>query len=136
MVIYGDSYLDTSYAGPWKVFQRTDLPALMTVHRNEGRWDQSNVEFSEGVIKRYDKVLKTSAMQYIDYGLGVFSQEALLTWSLGESFDLAQLYGSLAQRGLLAGFEIHERSYEIGSSAGLVETDRYLRARSSIDPRR
>src|ERR1700674_1259850 len=69
MVIYGYSYLDTSYARPWEAFLRSGLLALMTVHRNEGRWDTSNVEFSEGVIRRYDKVVRTSAMLYIDYGL-------------------------------------------------------------------
>jgi NDP-sugar pyrophosphorylase family protein len=129
MVIYGDSYLDTSLARPWRAFCQSHLPALMTVHRNEGRWDVSNVEFSEGLIKHYDKIMKTSAMRHIDYGLGIFSREALLTFTPGGSFDLAQLYGSFAQRRLLAGFEIRERFYEIGSSAGLAETDRYLRAR-------
>jgi hypothetical protein len=34
----------------------------------------------------------------------------------------------LAQRGLLAGYEVHQRFYEIGSPTGLAETDRYLRA--------
>jgi NDP-sugar pyrophosphorylase family protein len=131
MVTYGDSYLDTSYAQPWAAFRRSELPALMTVHRNEGRWDASNVEFSEGRIKRYDKIVKTPAMNYIDYGLGVFSREALLTPSLEESFDLAHLYRMLAQRRLLAGYEVHQRFYEIGSPAGLAETDRYLRAGNS-----
>ena len=56
------------------------------------------------------------------------SQEALLTATLEQSFDLAHLYRLLAQRGLLAGYEVHERFYEIGSPAGLAETDRYLRA--------
>jgi NDP-sugar pyrophosphorylase family protein len=128
MVTYGDSYLDTSYAQPWAAFCRSDLPALMTVYRNEGLWDASNVEFSEGVIKGYDKFVKTSAMHYIDYGLGVLTREALLTFALEESFDLARLYCLLAQRGLLAGYEVHERFYEIGSPTGLAETDRYLRA--------
>ena len=126
MVIYGDSYLDTVYARPWEVFLRSGLPALMTVHRNEGRWDTSNVEFSDGAIKSYDKAVRIPAMQYIDYGLGVFNREALLTCGLGESFDLAQLYRSLTQRGLLAGYEVHERFYEIGSADGLAEADRYL----------
>jgi NDP-sugar pyrophosphorylase family protein len=126
MAIYGDSYLDTSYAQAWAAFRRSDLLAMMTVYRNEGRLDTSNVEFSEGVIKQYDKVVKTSAMHYIDYGLGIFSREALFTFPLGESFDLAQLYCLLSQRRLLAGHEVYERFYEIGSSAGLAETDRYL----------
>ena len=49
----------------------------MTVFRNEGRWDTSNVEFRDGRILRYDKTTRTPAMRHIDYGLGVLSAEAL-----------------------------------------------------------
>lgn len=130
MVIYGDSYLDTSYVRPFKTFLRSGLPALMTVYQNEGRWDASNVEFSDGMINRYDKIVKSPAMQYIDYGLGILSGDLLRVYKLGKPFDLAQLYGSLAQQRLLAGHEVRERFYEVGSLVGLAETDAYLRAAS------
>jgi NDP-sugar pyrophosphorylase family protein len=126
MVIYGDSYLDTSYARPWKSFLRCGLPALMTVYRNEGRWDKSNVDFYNGTIRYYDKVATKSTMRHIDYGLGIFCREAL-TFASEQSFDLADLYSSLARRGLLAGCEINERFHEIGSPVGLADTDQYLR---------
>jgi NDP-sugar pyrophosphorylase family protein len=126
MVMYGDSYLDTSYMQTYHAFRRCGFSALMTVYRNEGRWDTSNVEFSDGMIRRYDKLRTTSAMQYIDYGLGVLNRDALSTFDHERSFDLAQLYGSLAERELLAGYEVHQRFYEIGSAAGLAETDKYL----------
>jgi len=47
----------------------------MTVFRNDGQWDASNVEFEEGRILAYSKKSRTPRMRYIDYGLGVFRQK-------------------------------------------------------------
>ena len=132
-VMYGDSYLPTTFGAILQVFERAGLPALMTVFRNAGRWDTSNVEFVDGVIRRYDKVDRTPAMLHIDYGLGILARDALEVRRAKDAFDLADLYRDLAARGLLAGFEVHERFYEIGSPAGLDETDAFLRQRSSGD---
>jgi NDP-sugar pyrophosphorylase family protein len=132
-VMYGDSYLPTTFAAILQAFERAGLPALMTVFRNAGRWDTSNVEFVDGVIHRYDKVDRMPAMLHIDYGLGVLARDALAVRWATDAFDLADLYRDLAARGLLAGFEVDERFYEIGSPAGLGETDRFLRQRSSGD---
>ena len=43
-----------------------------------------------------------------------------------EPFDLAKVYNFLSIQGKLAGFEVFERFYEIGSHAGIVETQTYL----------
>lgn len=129
LVQYGDSYLETSYASVMRAFRQSSGQALMTVFRNEGRWDTSNVEFVGGEIRKYDKRQRTSAMAFIDYGLGAFKTSALRRWRLGERIELADVYQSLLADGELAGYEVHERFYEIGSSEGLAETDRYLRRR-------
>jgi NDP-sugar pyrophosphorylase family protein len=101
----------------------------MTVFRNEGRWDKSNVWFENGVIKRYDKKRVTSRMTYIDYGLGLLRPEALLSWPGPKAFDLADVYTDLVARNDLAGFEVDHRFYEIGSPEGLAELDAMLRNR-------
>ena len=75
-VLYGDSYLECNYAAVQEAFEAAGKLALMTVFRNEGRWDTSNVEFRDGRILAYDKVARTPAMQYIDYGLGVLDRRA------------------------------------------------------------
>jgi NDP-sugar pyrophosphorylase family protein len=131
-VMYGDSYLPTMFTMILQAFERAGLPALMTVFRNAGRWDTSNVEFVDGVVRRYDKVDRTPAMLHIDYGLGMITRDALQI-RVNDVFDLADFYRDLAARGLLAGFEVHQRFYEIGSPAGLGETDAFLRQRSSGD---
>jgi NDP-sugar pyrophosphorylase family protein len=127
-VLYGDSYLPCDYAAVQRAFQRQGQPALMTVYRNEGRWDESNVEFSDGRIVTYSKRARTPQMGYIDYGLGVLATGALDGVPPGQPYDLALLYESLVAHNALAAFEVDDRFYEIGSVAGLSELQRYLAA--------
>jgi len=127
-VMYGDSYLDIPFRPVYEAFRGAGRPALMTVFRNHGQWDASNVEFVDGVIRRYDKVSRTADMHHIDYGLGVLSADLLTARPADTAFDLADLYRELVDRGELAGFEVTQRFYEVGSPAGLAETDAHLRA--------
>jgi NDP-sugar pyrophosphorylase family protein len=122
-VLYGDSYLPCSYRAVEQAFYAAGQPALMTVYRNEGRWDSSNVEFSEGRILAYHKKNRTPRMQHIDYGLGMFSRTA---FDGAPRADLADIYGDLLRHGQLAACEVHERFYEIGSAEGIRELSDYL----------
>lgn len=122
-VLYGDSYLPCAYRDVARAFHAAGRPGLMTVYRNEGRWDTSNVEFAEGRILAYDKENRSARMQHIDYGLGVFSRAA---FAGTQHTDLAALYRGLLNRDQLAAFEVAERFYEIGSFEGIRELSRYL----------
>lgn len=126
-VLYGDSYLPCDYRAVQQAFLAAGKPALMTIFRNEGRWDASNVEFSEGRILAYDKKSPTPRMQHIDYGLGVFESSVFAALPPGERRDLADLYRDLLTRGELAAFEVSERFWEVGSRAGLEELRSILR---------
>ena len=128
-VLYGDSYLECDYAAVQSAFEASGASALMTVYRNEGRWDASNVEFHDGRILAYDKVDRTPAMRHIDYGLGVLSRRAMEVVPDSGACDLASVYIEMLRRGELAGFEVSERFYEIGSVTGLEETRAHLSAR-------
>jgi N-acetyl-alpha-D-muramate 1-phosphate uridylyltransferase len=125
-VLYGDSYLNCDYAAVQHAYEAAGTMALMTVFRNEGQWDTSNVEFNGGRIRAYDKVSRSPAMLYIDYGLGVLCPRAFDTVVDRGTCDLATVYQEMLRREELAGFEVTERFYEIGSVAGLEETRRYL----------
>jgi len=127
LVLYGDSYLDIPFAPVQKAFERGEAPALMTVLRNEGRWDNSNVVFDGTRIICHDKRVRDPRMHYIDYGLSVASAEVFAALSAGQAFDLADVYGSLARQGRLAGYEVFRRFYEIGTPEGLADTDAFLR---------
>jgi NDP-sugar pyrophosphorylase family protein len=120
-VLYGDSYLPCDYAAVEEAFRRSGRPALMTVFRNDGRWDASNVEFAGGRIAAYDKQNRTPRMHHIDYGLGVFASRAFAHITPGSVYDLAALYADLLARGELAAWESPDRFYEAGSAAGIKE---------------
>ena len=135
LVLYGDSYLPIDYAAPARAFAASGKPALMTVFRNDNRWEPSNVWFEEGEIRRYDKRKLTPEMKHIDYGLGVLSADVLSLWPEGKAFDLADVYQDLIGRRALAGYEVDRRFYEIGSPGGLAELDALLRSQEvSVTP--
>jgi N-acetyl-alpha-D-muramate 1-phosphate uridylyltransferase len=129
-VLYGDSYLDVAFAPIERAFRVQKQPALMTVFRNEGRFDTSNVLFDGTRIVAHDKRAPHPAMRHIDYGLGILTAGALSERSAERPFDLSEVYGALAADGRLAGHEVTQRFYEIGTPAGLAATDQYLRSKT------
>jgi len=124
--MYGDSYLTTPFIPVLEAFRRSGQPALMTVHENRGRWDTSNVLFEDSKVVCYDKRRPLPGMQHIDYGLSILSAEVFEEWPDASAFDLADLQSSIAANRSLAGYEVPERFYEIGSLSGLHETDSFL----------
>jgi NDP-sugar pyrophosphorylase family protein len=135
-VMYGDSYLPCDYVAIAREFESSSMQSrgvlgMMTVFRNEGKWDTSNVEFEAGKILAYSKTNRTPRMHYIDYGLGVFRAEAFRDLPAGKVGDLTELYTDLLRRKQLAAFEVRERFYEIGSPGGLRETAELLAAQAS-----
>jgi MurNAc alpha-1-phosphate uridylyltransferase len=129
LVLYGDSYLPVDFARVERAFLSSGKPALMTVQRNADRWDRSNVLFLNDVIVEYNKRAPTVDMRYIDYGLGALSAQILANEDSAEPFDLADIYHRLSLSGDLAGYEVHERFYEIGSHQGLAEAAEYFKSR-------
>jgi len=127
-VIYGDSYLPCDYAAIQKFFEASGKQGLMTVFRNHGQWDTSNVEFEDGRIVVYDKKLRSPRMHYIDYGLGLFRKAAFAGIGDGEVKDLASVYQELLSRNELAAYTVEERFYEIGSFDGIEELSNLLRS--------
>ncbi len=120
-VMYGDSYLNTDFKKINEYFFFHRKSGLMTVFRNEGKWDKSNIEFEDGNILKYDKRNVTGKMSYIDYGLGMLSKNAFDDFEKEDIFDLEEVYKNLLLKNELLGFEVKERFYEIGSFEGLQE---------------
>jgi NDP-sugar pyrophosphorylase family protein len=127
-VMYGDSYLPCDYSAVATAFLRSGKRGLMTVFRNQGKFDVSNVDYRDGQIVRYDKRNATPEMGHIDYGLGAFRADVFTELREGIPCDLASVYQNLLSAGELAAFDIPERFYEIGSLRGLEETNEYLRS--------
>ncbi|HEY0863409.1 MAG TPA: nucleotidyltransferase family protein [Lacunisphaera sp.] len=126
-VLYGDSYLPVDYQAVGRAFLASGQLGLMTVFENHEAYDASNVWFEDGRIRLYSKTEKPPQMKHIDYGLGVFRAEAFAGCPRDAVVDLAAVQSDLCRRGQLAGYEMPERFYEIGSPAGLKELDQLLR---------
>jgi NDP-sugar pyrophosphorylase family protein len=125
-VLYGDSYLPVDYQAVATAFNEAGKPALMTVFANSDAWDASNVWFDDGKIRLYSKREKLPEMRYIDYGLMVCTKSIFDDSPNGVSFDLAETLEKLSRKGELAGYEVYQRFYEIGSPAGLGELNQLL----------
>lgn len=128
-VLYGDSYLRVSLPVMWQRFEASGHPALMTVLRNEGRWDRSNVIYRDGQVVLYDKHAADPlppAMQFIDYGISILSRDLAEKIPPAVRNDLAPLLNRMSLEGRLAGFEATERFYEIGSPRGLEDFEQYI----------
>ena len=126
-VLYGDSYLPIDYQAVGHAFLDSGQLGLMTVFENHGAYDTSNVWFENGHIKFYSKTEKVPQMRHIDYGLGVFRAAAFDGIPRDSIVDLAAVQADLVRRSELAGYQMKERFYEIGSHTGLNELDRLLR---------
>ncbi len=126
-ILYGDSYLPVQYAPVADFFHRSGKCGLMTVYRNEGLYDTSNVVFADGEIKVYDKKVRLPEMRHIDYGLSLFKASVFESYPADEKFDLAEVMGRLVREKQLAGYEVAERFYEMGSPAGLAELEVLLK---------
>jgi NDP-sugar pyrophosphorylase family protein len=125
-VLYGDSLLDVDYRAIYAAFPPRAL-GLMTVFRNENRYDTSNVIFRNGTLVKYSKTEKSPEMTHIDYGLSLLRAEAIGRIPTDRQSDLAELYASLSTAGEMVGVEVTQRFYEIGSPSGLQEAEEFLR---------
>lgn len=127
LVLYGDTYLRIDYGDASRAWATSGLPAMMTVLRNESRWDTSNATFDGRLVTCYDKRSPDPSMDWIDYGLGGLTAGALEMVAPDVS-ELAELYHQLSTAQQLFGYPATERFYEIGTPESLTETDEFLAA--------
>lgn len=132
-VLYGDSYLPINYANVQKAFADSNQLGLMTVLKNKNQWDRSNVQFELGKLIEYNKEIINADMHHIDYGLGVLRASVLDCYPDGEPFDLSKVYNRLSMQQQLAGYEVFDRFYEIGSLQGIADAQTYLLQQISKD---
>jgi len=126
-VLYGDSYLPINYTDVIKYYNRCDKYGLMTVYANDNKYDVSNVLFKYNNILKYSKTDLVPEMKHIDYGFSIFNK--LIFESMPDLFDLSKTMIQLIEKNQLAGYEVYNRFYEIGSFAGLCELESKLQSR-------
>lgn len=130
-LVYGDSYCPTDYRRIYSAYQSSGRQALMTVFHNSNQWDRSNAILHDGLVTRYDKSSGDPTLHYIDYGVSVFQASTLAAIPPNEVCDLSSIQSRLADERKLAGLEVFERFYEIGSPQGLAETEQMLQMHSA-----
>jgi NDP-sugar pyrophosphorylase family protein len=135
----GDSYLTVDLSVVERAFESSDLPALMTVLRNDDRWDASNAIVEDGRVVLYDKrrpADRRAAMRWIDYGISILRAGVVAERIPSRAkADMADLMRDLSIAGRLAAFEVSERFYEIGSPRGLRDLEAHLARAQARDVR-
>jgi len=130
MVLYGDSFLPIDYREFAQVFDTCGHPATMSVFRNNGKWDHSNVRIEKDRVVLYDKQAPAGAADCIDYGLIGMSRSIVERYRQAPMpLDMAVILDALVRRGELGAWMAPFRFYEIGSPAGLAELETYLQGR-------
>lgn len=125
-ILYGDSFLPINFLEVEKAYFNQKKPALMTVLKNDGRWDKSNVDFRNNSVE-YNKKKPSKNMKYIDYGLNIVDSAIFNDFPYNKTFDLSDVFEDLSSRNMLAGLEIYARFYEIGSINGLNDTINFFK---------
>lgn len=135
LLLYGDSYLPVDYQAmiAWNRHRR--FPAVMSVFKNDGQWDSSNVRIEGDRVAFYSKKAKPGECDFIDYGLSLFRRDVIARHrGAALPLDLASIQGDLVARRELGACLMTERFYEIGKPEGLAELDAHLRARTAGKP--
>ncbi len=127
LVMYGDSYLPIDFMRVSKAFQKSKKDSLMTVYKNNNRFDKSNVITDGKTVLSYDKSGKNQSLSHIDYGLLVFKKSVLDIISLNEFKNLDYLITELIDRKQMAAYEVNQRFYEIGTPAGITDFENYIK---------
>ena len=125
-ILYGDSFLPIKYNLIENAFYKAKKTALMTIFKNIGKWDTSNVSLQKNIVV-YDKKKPKPNMIFIDCGLSVVNNSIFDLYPKDKNFDLGDIYHQLSLKGKLAVHEVYDRFYEIGSSSGLNETIGYFK---------
>ena len=127
LLTFGDAYLRVDHADVERAFLAAGTEGVMTIFAAANHAESANVEYNDGLIRAYDKQARSAKMEYIDYGLSVFRSHAFAQVAPGTPADLTAINHDLIGRGQLAGYVVEHRPFEIGSPAGLTETERLLR---------
>ncbi len=136
LVTYGDSYLPFDYAAPLRALDAdgqgdaSTCDGVMSVFKNEGKWDPSNVVTDGAWVVRYEKGTGDPAFDHIDYGALALRRDLIAALPLGEVRGLDALQRDLAARKRLRAHVAHARFFEIGSPEGLAALENELSSRT------
>lgn len=126
-VIYGDSFLPVNFGTIQRSYNNGNKLALMTIYKNKNSFDRSNVAYKNNKILNYNKNSNDKRMEYIDYGLSIFSKKSFDKYDLNSKFDLSEVFLDMLKINQLNSYVVNDRFYEIGSFKGIKDFENYLK---------
>jgi len=128
---YGDSYLPVNYKKIQNSYLNNNNKILMTILKNNNKWDKSNVIYKDSNLLEYNKKKYSDNMEYIDYGLSIVSKNIFESYNLKETIDLADIFHQASLKNQINGYEVFEKFYEIGSKDGIEDFTKYLKLKGN-----
>jgi len=132
LVMWGDSYLPFNFQKAIKFFKKSNKPGMMIVFKNLNKYEPSNVEVKNNLVKSYSKKRKTKKMKYIDYGISIYRKEVLKHLPKNQVCDLTRLQQALIKKRQLLAYPAEKRFYQIGSPDGLEELKNYIKRKTKL----
>ena len=127
IVTYGDTLLEVPMDRLAELLVSSSAGAVMTVLRNDDRWETSNVDVADGYVTAYEKPAMRGHHRFLDYGMLAMRATALDAVALQPPFDLADVLRALVSRREVRALQVTRRFYDIGNEASFVETERFIR---------
>ena len=123
-VIYGDSYLNINYEEVYKKFLKKKKNFLITVFKNQNKYDKSNLFIKNNIVLEYNK--NSSLAKHIDYGLSCMNKKIFRNIS-SKSFDLKKIIINQIEDNDISIYETKNRFYEIGNIKSLNQFTKYAK---------
>jgi len=126
LLTFGDAYLRVDHADVERIFRERGTDGLMTIFRPAEGDERPNAAAAGGMVTSYEKKAALPGLEYVDYGLSVFRSHVFADVPAGVPADLTEVNQALIARHQMAAYFVPNRPFEIGSPAGLEQTERYL----------
>jgi N-acetyl-alpha-D-muramate 1-phosphate uridylyltransferase len=125
---YGDTLLDVELEPAEDQLRLNPARAgVMTVLRNEDRWQGSNVSIDEDMlVTAYEKGSPPGSHAYIDYGMLLLRHELFAHRAPG-AFDLSDVLQDAVASRQLGASVVQERFHDIGTETAWRETEEWAR---------
>lgn len=124
-LMYGDSYLRTSFKRVANFFGKFEALGLLTVQKHPNPVHKNNLLVKDNLVVDYGK--NKTGMTRVEYGLSIYRKDALRNLPKNKVIDLSVLQKRLARRKELLAYNVKIPFMEIGSVQGLAEFRDYIK---------
>jgi histidinol-phosphate phosphatase family protein len=134
LLMYCDNYWPMQMDKMWERFVQANVPAMITVYRNEDRYTTNSVKVDgDGYVAVYDKSRTSPDLQGVEISYAILKKSLLdmLPEEDNVLFETA-VYPPLAVNRQLAAYVTDHRYYSVGSLGRLPLTESFLARRPTV----